>query len=183
MKKNFVYQATLAIALLFVAGNLNIYSQAVNRDCTPTIKFYNTDTILVVVPDTYTMNQSVQSDLEGYACFQKKGNKPVYMYKHEAELTRSDMKKHILLYGSYTDFKRKEFMHAPVKKTVGGFKFQGRVFDQEGDAFFFVNTSGTRMYVCKNSAQAEVNVFSVGIGAYPMHIFRNNKVLVTGVYM
>lgn len=188
MKKIFVYQASIAIALLFVAGNLNVYSQQVNqisayRDCTPTIKFFNTDTILVVIPDTYILNQEVQNNLEGYTCFQKKENKPAYAYKHESELTRSDMKRHILLYGSYTDFKRKEFMHAPVKKAAGGFKFHDRIFDQEGDAFFYINTSGTRMYVCKNSARAKVNILSAGLGAYPMHIFRNNKVLVTGVYM
>ena len=147
-----------------------------------TMAFYRTDLVLVVLPDALTLTDTDKKDIESYVYWEKNQNKPMYSYKSESEVTKADFKKHILFYGSFNNFQRKDFLRIPVKKEISGFRFGNQVFNQPTDAFFYINESGTRMYVCKNSEKAKHEFLSIGTGGYPLHIFRGDNILITGVY-
>jgi hypothetical protein len=108
---------------------------------------------------------------------------PVLVYKHESEIGNPEQNKHLLFFGSFSHFKRKEFLRIPIQKDLNGFRFHGKRFIAPENAFFYVNQSCSRMYFCKNSAQNQLNLFVMGIGAYPLHVFADNQVLITGVYL
>jgi len=186
MKTTFSFVLAAAFAGLFLLNSLSTYGQEfspMDNKYTLTMAFYNTDTILVVVPDACTLTATDKNDIENYICWIKNENKPVYTYKPESELTTKDRKKHIMLYGSYNCFQRKEFLNIPIKKLANGFQFRNRTYNQDTDAFFYVNNRATRMYVCKNSGKTRHELFSVGASAYPLHIFHGNEIVVTGVIL
>jgi hypothetical protein len=178
--------ATL-IAVSFLFGNLgfaeNYKFRSVQNNSSLTMAFYRTDTVLVIVHDVFTLTEMDKKDIESYVFWEKDQKKPIYKYKSESEVSKTDCKKHILFYGSLSDFQRKDFLRIPVKKYAKGFMFNNQIFDQPSDAFFYINERSTRMYVCKNSNQAQHEFFSAGIGAYPLHIFRGNEIVITGVYI
>jgi hypothetical protein len=188
MKKNLVFAAAIAITGLVYSSNLSTFGQnrkSMNLDdkYTLSMAFHRTDTILVVVPDGKEITETDKTDIENYAYLEKGQNKPAYIFKPESEVTSKDIKKHILFHGSFNDFKRKEFLKIPIKKHGKGFEFNNRVFDQETDAFFYINKNATRMYVCTNSNQNRQVYNTIGGSAYPLHIFRGNDIVVTGVYL
>lgn len=185
MKTKSTLVATL-VAISFLIGNLCFAGNSKFRNSqsntTPTMSFYRTDTILVILPETFKLTEMDKKDIESYVFWEKNQNKPMYSYKSESEVTKADFKKHILFYGSFNNFQRKDFLRIPVKKEISGFRFGNQVFNQPTDAFFYINEKGTRMYVCKNSAKAKNEFLSIGTGGYPLHIFRGNKIVITGVY-
>src|SRR5659263_40664 len=138
--------------------------------------FYTTDTILVMIPDSFDLTETDINNIESYVYFEDKQNKPVYVFKHESEIKTKNTRKHILVYGSLNNFQRKEFMRIPVKKTGKGFKFNNQNFSQPNDAFYYVNEKANRLYVCGNSKQFQPAILSMGIGTYPLHIFRGNEI-------
>jgi hypothetical protein len=179
--------AAAVFTFTFLLSNMSVYGgiklNPSEKRTTYTMKFYRTDTVLVVVPDSFKLTETGKNDIESYVYFEKKQNKPVYVYKPESEVNAKDMKKHILIYGSLCCFQRKEFLRIPVEKTLEGFKFQGQKFEQPNDAFYYVNERATRLYLCKNSKQIQSEIFSIGIGNYPLHVFRGNEIVLTGVYL
>ena len=188
MKTTFTSALIATFAGLFLLNSMSTYGQdseftPTNDNSTLTMAFYKTDTVLVVAPDACTLTETDKKDIENYVFWVKSENKPVYTYKSESEVTAKDCKKHILLYGSYNCFQRKEFLRIPIKKLTNGFQFRNRIFDQDTDAFFYINGRATRMYVCKNSGKTQHELFSIGVSGYPLHIFRGNDIVITGVYL
>ena len=188
MKKNLIFATAIAISGLVYSSNLGAFGQnrksmTLDDKYTLSMAFHKADTILVVVPDGNAMTETDRNDIESNVFLEKGQNKPAYIFKSESEVTSKDLKKHILFYGSFNDFQRKEFLKIPIKKHGKGFEFNNQVFDQEVDAFFYINKNATRMYVCKNSNLTRHEFFSVGGSAYPLHIFRGNEIVVTGVYL
>lgn len=188
MKTTFTSALIAAFTGLFLLNGLSTYGQEskftpTNENSTLTMTFYNTDTILVVVPIACTLTETDKNDIENYVFWVKGDNKPAFTYKSESELTAKDRRKHILLYGSYNCFQRKEFLNIPIKKLANGFRFRNRTFDKDVDAFFYINERATRMYVCKNSGKTRHELFSIGVSAYPLHIFHGNEIVVTGVIL
>ena len=186
MKTKSTLVATL-VAISFLIGNLCFAGNSKFRNSqsntTPTMSFYRTDTILVILPETFKLTEMDKKDIESYVFWEKNQNKPIYNYKLESEVSKTDSKKHLIFYGSLSDFQRKDFLGIPIKKLTKGFRFNNQVFDQPNDAFFYLNERSTRMYICKNSNQAQHEFFSVGIGAYPLHIFRGDTIVITGAYL
>jgi hypothetical protein len=177
--------AIIAVTLLF--SNLNVFAfdsetMISRKNRTLTQVFYRTDTILVVLPGLRDLTTVTKNEIETYVCWKKSQQQPVYVYKPESEITKSDFKKHLLVYGSLYSFQRKEILNIPIWKEQGGFRFNDTVYNQPNDAFYYINERATRMYICKNSNEAATNLFSFGIGAFPMHIFRGNEILITGTY-
>ncbi|WP_291125802.1 hypothetical protein [Flavobacterium sp. UBA6031] len=179
---------TTAITVTILLSNVSAYSRnntsysSENR-AAYTMAFYRTDTILVMIPDSFHMTETDKKNLESYVYFENQQNKPVYAFKHESEIKARDTRKHILLYGTLNSFQRKEFLRIPIKKTGKGFKFNNENFNQPNDAFYYVNETATRLYVCGNSNQFQHTILSIGIGAYPLHIFRGNEIVYTGIYL
>ncbi len=145
------------------------------------MEFFKTDTVVVVTPDNFRLTDSNKMEIECYKNFSGQACKPAYKFLKESDLKPSDYYKHILLYGSFRDFTNKNFLNIPVKKTLFGFKFKDTTFSGPNDAFYYINTVASRMYICKNSQQSSINIFSMGIGAYPLHVFRGNEVVYTGI--
>lgn len=151
------------------------------RDMERTLNFFKTDTIVVVTPDDYNLTDSDKNDIEIYLFYTPCDSYPVYRYKSESDLSKRDNRKHLLLYGCLSDFKKSELLHLPIVKTEDGFKFRKQVYNQPDDAFFYINENSNRMYLCKNSNEKSHEFFRAGAGAYPMHIFRADEIVVTGV--
>lgn len=186
MKTHFAFALATAITILFLISFQTSFAS--NQNCHASqhslaTKFFGTDTILVVLPNSFTLTESDKNNIESHTMLAENQEKPTYIYKHESGVNASDVKKHILLYGSFHCFERKDLLRIPVKKHKNGFRFNNTVYNQPIDAFFYVNQRATRMYICKNSEKAGHEFFSVGAGAYPLHIFRGTEVLVTGVYL
>ena len=186
MKTTSAFIVTLVtVSLLFsnsyVFANSN-KDESSQKSSSLTMAFYRTDSVLVVVPDASILTNMDKKAIESYVFWEKNQSKPVYTYKSESEVSKKDCKKHILFYGSLNNFQRKDFLKIPVKKEVSGFRFGNQVFNQPTDAFFYINESGTRMYVCKNSNKAKHEFLSIGTGGYPLHIFRGDNIVITGVY-
>lgn len=179
MKKKLVLAVAITITGLTFAQNPK--SMTMDGKYTLSMAFHKTDTILVVVPDKNAITKTDTNDIENYPFLKNGQQKPVYIFKSESEVITKDKKQHILFYGSFNDFQRKEFLKIPIKKHEKGFEFNNQVFDKEVDSFFYVNKNATRMYVCKNSNQTRHVFFSVGGSAYPLHIFRGNEIVITGV--
>lgn len=151
------------------------------RDLERTLNFFKTDTIVVVTPDDYQLTDSEKNDIEIYIFYAHCESNPVYRYKKESQLLKRDNRKHLLLYGCLKQFKKKELLNLPIVKTDEGFRFKKQEYNQPDDAFFYINENSNRMYLCKNSNDKVHEFFRVGAGAYPMHIFRANEIVVTGV--
>ena len=183
MKTNFK-RATSAIFIVLFFCNLSVYGKNSKSDKqTFAMGFYSTDSILVVTTDTFLVSDSDKKDIESYIYFENWQKKPIYLYKKESEVISTDKKKHILFYGSFCCFQQKDFLRIPIMKTSKGFKFNNQVFNQPTDAFYFINEKATRMYICWNSKQRQTGILSIGIGVYPLHIFRGNEIVLTGTYM
>jgi hypothetical protein len=186
MKTHFAFALATAITILFLVSFQSSFAS--NRNChvsqhSLATKFFGIDTILVVLPDEFTLTEPDKNNIESHTLLEDDQNKPAYIYKHESDVNALDVKKHILFYGAFHCFQRKEFLRIPVKKHGNGFYFNNTVYNQPIDAFFYVNQRANRMYICKNSEKGRHEFFSVGAGAYPLHIFRGTEVLVTGVYL
>lgn len=175
------------IRMAFMLSALMLTSAAITaegkdgRDLERTLNFFKTDTIVVVTPDDYQLTDSEKNDIEIYIFYAHCDSYPTYRYKTESQLTKRDNRKHLLLYGCLNQFKKKELLSLPIVKTDDGFRFKKREYNQPDDAFFFVNERSNRMYLCKNSNNKTHEFFRVGAGAYPMHIFRADEIVVTGV--
>lgn len=152
-----------------------------NSSTTFTMAFFNTDTILVVIPDNEDASVTI-NEINSNPYFKSYSNQPVYFIKTESELKKHDGKKHLLFYGSINDFKREDLFHTPFSKTENGFRLNKKVFNQPQDAFFYVNRTANRMYICRNSTKENFNILKLGIGAYPMHIFSGKEIVCTGIY-
>ncbi len=187
MKTNFKLKSIVVVfVLISFCGNRNaygmenyynpLYAKLLN------IVFYKTDSIVVVVPDNYILNEEDKKDAESYFMYEKNFKKPVYVYKTESAINDLDKQKHLLFYGAYFDFNKYEFCNIPIKRTPNGFQIENLRFNKPDEAFYYVCKNGQRMYVCKNSKQNRTNFFTNGIGKYPMHVFKGNTIVLTGSY-
>ncbi len=188
MKKKSYLKSILMLLVIFAFGNncnafdsVNSSAWAQSRNQL-NIKFYKTDSIVVVVPDNYILNDDDKRDAESYFIYERNFTKPVYVYKSESAINKIDKKKHLLFYGAYFHFKNYEFCNIPIKRTLKGFQFGNRKFEKTNEAFYFVCKDAQRMYVCKNSKEHRVSLFSKGIGKFQLHVFCDDAVLLTGSY-
>lgn len=187
MKKYFNFINFTTLFLAFFLGSMNVTGankpHLISKDySTLTMKFFTADTILIVIADTCSFSEADRRDMENAVYWENNQNRPVYIYKTETEVVEADCKKHILFYGCFNKFQRKEFLGIPVRKYGKGFKFESRTFTDPADAFFYVNKKADRMYLCKNSDKIHHQFFKVGGTSFPLHIFQGSEIVLTGVY-
>jgi len=187
MKKYFNFISFTLVLFALLVGTMNLKGSnkpylVTKEYCTLTMKFFSADTIVVVVPESCTMSEADRHAIENALCCENAQCKPVYMYKSEKVVSESDNKKHLLFYGCFNKFQRKEFLGIPVKKQGGGFRFENRSFTDPADAFFYVNKKANRLYLCKNSEKSQHQFFKIGGTGYPLHIFHESEIVLTGVY-
>jgi hypothetical protein len=184
MKTNKLVKTVLAVALFFMVQSVTFAAGRSNRvsenENIPVVNFFSADTILVVVPANGCMSTEETALIENTVFWHINHYRPVYVYKKESELTKTDKKKHILFYGCFSDFNSREFIQLPVHKIKNGFRVNKKRYDKAEDSFFFVNNQATRMYLCKNSPTASHQFFAIGGTPYPLHVFSDNQLVLTG---
>lgn len=146
----------------------------------PVVRFFNADTIVVVSPENCSLTATDKEDLERVVFWDTHHSRPVYVYKSEYELTRNDKKNHILFIGCLKQFQRRENFNIPISRAGKGFRIDNRQFDQPSDAFFYINPKANRMYLCKNTPEARHSFFEVGGTPFPLHVFSNNRLVLSG---
>lgn len=176
--------SVFTVLLLFV--HINVFgtgrmSAQLKDNQTLVVDFFHTDTVLIVVPEACELSAVDKADIENAIFWENDQPRPAYIYKSESEITNKDFNKHMLFYGCLQQFQRKQFFGIPLKKGKKGFRFENKEFEQPSDAFFYVNQKADRMYLCKNDNNARHQFFSMGGTPYPMHIFSDDKIVVTGV--
>jgi hypothetical protein len=139
-------------------------------------KFYKTDTVLVVFPDSEPI---LAMDKDAIEKFKFWGEIPFFYYKKESDINSSDLKKNIQFFGPIFKF-QKEYSEMPVEKTDHGFLYNTELFNHENDAFYYMNENANRLYMCKNSSKAISSFFSYGVGAYSFYIFRESEIVYSG---
>jgi hypothetical protein len=185
MKTNqYLFKLSVFAVLLFTG--VHVYSSSrmsasTKSNQTLLVEFFETDTIIIVVPEACELNAIDKADIENVIFWENDQLRPDFVYLSESEVTKKDLKKHVLFYGCITKFQRNEFFKIPLKKSKSGFRFNNRKFDHQSDSFFYVSSKADRMYLCKNDANARHQFFSMGGTPYPMHIFSDDKIVVTGV--
>jgi len=139
-------------------------------------KFYKADTVLVVFPDLEPISAMDKQAIEKFKFW---GKIPFFCYKKESDINAFDLKKNIQFFGPLFKFQN-EYAEMPVKKTDHGFLYNTESFNQENDAFYYMNESANRLYMCKNSSKAISSFFSYGVGAYSFYIFRDSEIVYSG---
>ena len=151
-----------------------------DEDYTQTLQFHKVDTLLVIVPQNYSISDQEKADIESYVFWDQYQKKPVYLYKHENELTKRDEQSNLQFYGPFFDFKLAEVRNIPFKQVDGGFSFNGEVFADQADSFFYVNDAATRLYTCRNSGQVSHQYANFAAGYFPLYIFRGIDLYLSG---
>lgn len=146
----------------------------------PVVRFFNADTIVVVSPENCAPTATDKDDLESVVFWDTDHRRPVYVYKSEFELTRKDKKHHMLFIGCLNQFQRRENFNIPISRAGKGFRIDNRQFDRPSDAFFYINPKADRMYLCKNTPDARHRFFEIGGTPFPLHVFSDNRLVLTG---
>jgi len=139
-------------------------------------KFYESDTILVVFPDSEPISVMDKQAIEKFKFW---GKIPFFCYKKESEINSMDLKKNIQFFGPIFKF-QKEYSEMPVKKTDNGFLYKTESFNKENDAFYYLNDNANRLFMCKNSSKTISPFFRYGVGPYSFYIFRDNEIVYSG---
>ena len=134
----------------------------------------------MVSPQQCQLTATDKADLEKVVFWDETQARPVYVYKSESELTKKDKRRHILFIGCMHQFQRREFFNIPVTKVTKGFRIGENKFDRASDAFFYINPRANRMYLCKNTPDARHAFFAIGGTPFPLHVFSNNRLVLTG---
>ena len=146
----------------------------------PLVSFFTTDTIIVVSPEKCRVTDTDKTDIENAVYWDQSQTRPVYIYKTEGELSKKDTRRHLLFVGCIHQFKRTGLLDIPVTRAPKGFRFADRTFRSPEDSFYYINPKADRMYLCKNSPTSRHSFFSIGGTPFPLHVFSNNRVVLTG---
>ncbi|MFO7621827.1 MAG: hypothetical protein R6W81_11285 [Bacteroidales bacterium] len=181
-KTTFLFTSGVLMACtLSLQAQVNGYIPG-DENYTQTLQFHNIDTLLVVVPHNYSISDQEKTDIENYVFWDQYQKKPVYVYKRETELTKKDELRNLQFYGPFCEFQLAEVQNIPFKQVDGGFLFNGEVFANPADAFFYINDEATRLYTCRNSTQAWHQYANFAAGYFPLYIFRGIDLYLSGYW-
>ncbi|NTW23834.1 MAG: hypothetical protein HGA37_03965 [Lentimicrobium sp.] len=136
--------------------------------------FYATDTIIVVLPDDYSINARDEAEIRNFVFWKQK---PVYVFKNESDLTPSDFHKHLQFFGPCFRFTYPLASEIPFTIDALGFSFNGIAYQQPDDAFYYMNSSGNRLFTCRNGENIPLLYVRHMAGAYQRYIFSGNSVV------
>jgi hypothetical protein len=153
-----------------------------DENYTLTLAFHKVDTLIVVVPHNYKITDQEKTDIEKYVFWDQYQKKPVYIYKTESELTRKDKSGNLQFHGPFCDFQIDEVQNIPIKQVDGGFMFNNEVYTNSTDAFFYINDEATRLFTCRNSTQVWHQYANIAAGYFPLYIFRDTELYLSGYY-
>lgn len=178
--KNILPIASILFMLLFLnpAASSQVQGFVPMDDSLKTmLHFYDEDTILVVLPDNYTIRENDAQAIEDFVFWK---DKPTYIYKHESGLISSDTSKRLQFFGPLYKFSKRILSDIPFGMEANGFSFLGRKFDQPQDAFYYMHPSGKRIYTCRNGEEHPLVYIGFLAGAYQLYVFQGNEIIYSG---
>ncbi|KAF0204445.1 MAG: hypothetical protein FD170_350 [Bacteroidetes bacterium] len=151
---------------------------AMDKNIQQMISFYAADTIIVVLPDGYSIIKSDEDEIRNFVFWKQK---PAYIFKQESELTPSDLQKHLHFFGPCFGFTNSFDSEIPFAINAHGFSFNGTDYQNPEDAFYFMNTAGNRLYTCRNGENFPLSYARCMAGAYQLYIFSGSKMVLPDV--
>ncbi|GAP42032.1 hypothetical protein TBC1_11160 [Lentimicrobium saccharophilum] len=179
--KRFIRPLFLASGMLLL---LSLSSKATNnpdgfvtmdKNIRQMISFYDSDTIILVIPDHYRISENDMNEIRNFVFWKQK---PEYIVKCESELNDSDLRFNLHFFGPCCRFSGAHFSGTPFAVSEKGFTFGGTGFTQPEDAFYFMNSSGNRLYTCRNGENTPLSYTRYMAGAYQLYIFSGERIVV-----
>lgn len=142
------------------------------------LNFYNTDTIIVVTPNSYQVKQNDKKSIENFAFWREN---LVFIYKQESVMQADDMAKHLQLFGPAFLFETDIFVGSTFYVEQNGFSYQGRKFVKPEESFYYMNKDANRIYTCRNSDDFPLvyNEYLAG-GVYQLYVFSEISIILSG---
>jgi hypothetical protein len=169
------------ILLLFLVSPLNAQvPEFVSMDGSmqQLLNFYQTDTILVVIPNGCEMQEDDKETIEKFAFWM---NDLKYIYILEADLHTNHKTKHLQFFGPAYLFETACLAEIPFKVENKGFSYQGRKFLKPEDSFYYMNNEATRIYTCTNGdSQPPVYIEYLAGGVYQLYVFNGSNIVFSG---
>lgn len=144
------------------------------------LAFHRTDTVLLVTPEGFDPDASDRELIEAFPFWGDFQKIPHYMYIHEQELRASDYEKKIQYYGPLWMFREASSFAMPFKKYPGGFTFGDTVYDDPGDAFWYLTPDTSRLFTCSNRGHGFTQYRTYMAGYYQLYVFRDDDLAMTG---
>jgi len=170
------------LTLILTGLNITLNAQvkgfvAMDDSVKAMFEFYKVDTILVVLPDAYTISKNNAEAVENFVFWK---NKPVYQYKHESALQPNDFEKNLQFFGPVFKFRNKSLLDIPFGIEAQGFSYKGRSFQKPEDAFYYMHPSLRKMYTCQNGDEHPLAYLGFLAGAYQLYIWNGNEIVYSG---
>ncbi|WP_367328591.1 hypothetical protein [Lentimicrobium sp.] len=140
-------------------------------------KFYDTDTVVVVLPDGYDLKPEDAALIRDFVFWKEK---PFYEFRHESQLITTDSGKHLLFSGpvhAYTHIAKADLPVTPLKY---GFSYKGEQFCLPGDGFYYIGDNADRLYICRNGEDAPLSYLGYLTSAYQFYILRGDRIIYSG---
>lgn len=173
--------ALLVLALLLSLFKSNAQVQTfvpMDESMQQLLDFYHTDTIIVVVPNGYEVKEKDKKLIESFTFWR---DNLVYIYLQESILEAVDQKKHLQYFGPACMFETAILTDTPFKAEKNGFSYRGREFKSPDDSFYYMNSSASRIYTCRNGEDYPLayTEYLAG-GVYQLYIFSGNSITLSG---
>ncbi|NTW23835.1 MAG: hypothetical protein HGA37_03970 [Lentimicrobium sp.] len=182
MRKNFKSVILTALLLLQILFTVKSWSQpagfvAMDDSVKLMVRFYETDTIVVVLPDGCNIKPEDSVAVCGFVFWKEK---PVYVFRQESMLKKADYEKHLQYFGPCFRFSKAALAGLPLGIEHNGFSYKGRLFRQPNDAFYFINMQASRIYTCRNGEGQSLAYIGFMAGAYQFYVFSGNQIIYSG---
>lgn len=141
------------------------------------VRFYETDSVIVVLPDGYKVNPEDSTAICNFVFWKEK---PVYVFRHESSLTPDEYSKHLKFFGPCYKFSGNRMKETPFQIEKTGFSFNGRHFNGNNDAFYYINSEANRVYACRNGENQPLAYLGYMAGPYQFYVFSGNNIVYSG---
>lgn len=142
------------------------------------LDFYDTDTIIVVVPNGYEVKEKDRKLIESFTFWMEN---LTYIYKQESTLETVDLEKHLQYFGPAFQFETAILGDTPFRVEKNGFSYRGREFRNPDDSFYYMNSCASRIYTCRNGEDYPLayTEYLAG-GVYQLYVFSGNSIGLSG---
>jgi hypothetical protein len=175
----FLISACLVIHTQHAAGQVTEFIPG-DDNYTMMLAFHRTDTILIVTPDGFDPDASDRELIEAFPFWGDFQKIPHYRYVKERDLSAGDYMKKIQYYGPFWMFRDASATAMPFKKSPGGFIFGDTVYDNPGDAFWYLTTDTSRLFTCSSRGHGFTQYRTYMAGYYQLYVFRDDDLAMTG---
>ncbi len=177
--KSFCIVINLLLNCIFISTGFSQPSGFIAMDDSVKLmqKFYQTDTIVVVIPDGHDLKPEDAALIRDFVFWKEK---PFYEFRHESQPSTTDAGKHLLFSGPLHTFRQITAGDLPVTILKYGFSFNGEQFCQPEDGFYNISDNADRLYICRNGEDAPLSYLGYLTSAYQFYILRGDRICFSG---